>query len=75
MRSWAVGQAGINISFPEHNSATLRNILMILGRIILPTLIEQVNADCRCKIDNSANFGFLITSPYPFLISFWPVSQ
>ena len=52
----------MNISFPEHNSATHRNILMVLGRVI-----EQVNADCRCKNENSANLGFLITSPYPFL--------
>ena len=55
----AVGQAGVNISFPEHNSATIRNILMLLGRII-----EQVNAESRCKNDNSACPGFLITSPY-----------
>ena len=44
-----------------HNSATVRNILMVLGRII-----EQVNADCRCKYDSSAYLGFLITSPYPY---------
>ena len=54
--------AGLNISFPKHNSATLKNILMVLGRII-----EQVNADCRCKNDNSAYLGFLITSPHPYL--------
>ena len=60
---WAVSQVGsVNISFRKHNSATLRNILMVLGRII-----EQVNADCRCKNDNSATLVFLITSPYPFL--------
>ena len=35
---------------------------MVLGRII-----EQVNADCRRKNDNSAYLGFLITSPYPYL--------
>ena len=35
---------------------------MVHGRII-----EQVNADCSWKNDNSANLGFLITSPYPFL--------
>ena len=56
----AVGRAGVNISFPEHNSATLRNILMVLGRII-----EQANEDCRSKNDNSAYLGFLITSSYP----------
>ena len=30
----AVGRADINNLFPEHNSETVRNILMILGRII-----------------------------------------
>ena len=30
----AVGRAGVNNSFPEHNSAIIRNILTILGRII-----------------------------------------
>ena len=30
-------------------------------------IIEQVNADCRCKNDNSAYLGFLITSPHPYL--------
>ena len=24
----------VNISFPEHNSTTIRNILMVLGRIM-----------------------------------------
>ena len=52
------GQADVNISFPEHNSATVRNILMVLGRII-----ELVNADCRYKNDNSAYLGFLIIFP------------
>ena len=59
---WAVGRAGVNISFPEHNPATIWNILMVLDRII-----KQVNADCRCKNNNSACLGFLITSPYPYL--------
>ena len=36
------GRAGVNNSFPEHNSETVRNILTILGRII-----EQVNTECR----------------------------
>ena len=63
MGDWAAGRAGVNISFPEHNSATLTNILMVLCMII-----EEVNADCRCKNDNCAHFGFLITSPYPYLI-------
>ena len=49
----AVGRAGVKISFPEHNSATIRSTLMELGRII-----EQVNTDCRCKNDNSAYLGF-----------------
>ena len=44
----------------KNNSATVRNILMVLVRII-----EKVNVDCRCKNDNSAQLGFLITSPYP----------
>ena len=28
-----VGRAGVNNSFPEHNSATVRKIIMILARI------------------------------------------
>ena len=56
------GRPGINILFPEHNFAAVRNILMVLGKII-----EQVNVECRCKNDNSAHLGFLITSPYPYL--------
>ena len=67
----ADGRAGVNISFPEHNSATVRNNLMDLGRII-----EQVSADCKYKNDNSAYLGFLITFPYPyFVLSFWLVPQ
>ena len=38
------GRAGVNNSFPEHNSASVRNILTILGRII-----EQVNMECRVQ--------------------------
>ena len=38
------GWAGVNNSFPENNSATVSNILMILGRII-----EQVNVECRIQ--------------------------
>ena len=34
--------AGGNFSFPEHNSATVRNTLMVLGK-----LIEQISANCR----------------------------
>ena len=44
----------------EHNSAILRNILMVLGRTI-----EQVNAESTCK--NSACLHFLVTSPDPYL--------
>ena len=58
---WAVSREGVNILFPEHSSATLGNILMVLGNII-----EQVSADCRCKNDNFAYLGVLITSPYPY---------
>ena len=38
------GRADVNNSFLEHNSATVRNILTILGRII-----EQVNTECRVQ--------------------------
>ena len=31
-------------SFPDHNSGTIRNILMVLGKII-----EDIRADCRIK--------------------------
>ena len=40
----SVGRADVNNSFPEHNSATVRNILMIFGRII-----EQISAKCRVQ--------------------------
>ena len=36
--------AFVNILFPEHNSATVTNILMVLGRII-----EHVNVECRMQ--------------------------
>ena len=62
MGGWASARAGVNISFPKYNSATVRNILMVLGSII-----EQDNADCRYKNDNSACLGFLMASPYPYL--------
>ena len=39
-----VGGWGVNNSSPEHSSATVRNILTILGRII-----EQVNKECRVQ--------------------------
>ena len=38
------GGADISFPFPEHNSATVRNILLIL--LILGGVIEQVNAEC-----------------------------
>ena len=41
----AGGRAGVNNSFPEHNSATVINIQMILGRIM-----EQVNTECRVHV-------------------------
>ena len=55
------GRAGVDNSFPEHNSATIRNILMILGRIIV-----QVSRSAPCKNDNSAYLGFLIMSLDPY---------
>ena len=36
--------AGVNHWFPEYNSAAVKNILTILGRII-----EQVNMQCRIR--------------------------
>ena len=39
---WAVGRAGVNNSFTEPDS--VRNILMILGRIL-----GQVRAECRIQ--------------------------
>ena len=35
---------GIKISFLEHNSATVRDSLMVLGRIT-----KQVDAECRMQ--------------------------
>ena len=58
---WAVDLASVNISFPEHNSATVRNILTKLGRII-----GQVNAKCTCKNDNSTYPHCLIMTPDVF---------
>ena len=40
----AVGRAGVNNSFPKHNTTTVGNILVILGMII-----EQVSAECRVQ--------------------------
>ena len=57
----AVGQAGVNNSFPEHNSATFRNILTILVRII-----EQVNTKCRVQEWQLCILRFLIMSPDPY---------
>ena len=42
-----------SFSFPEQNSITMINILMILGMFI-----EQVNTECRVKNDNSAYLHF-----------------
>ena len=53
MSGHAVGRAGINILFPEHNSATIRNTLMVHGRII-----EQVNEKFASK-----NEGFVFMPP------------
>ena len=40
-----VGRAGnVNIWIPEHNSATIRNILKVKGRII-----EQVSGECQVQ--------------------------
>ena len=40
----SIGRPVVDNSFPEHNSATVKNILMILGRNI-----EQVSAECRIQ--------------------------
>ena len=61
----AVCLAGVNISFPEHNSTTVGNILLILGEIV-----KQVNAVVAYKSDNSAYHHFLIMSPDPYFSSF-----
>ena len=37
-------RVGVNISFPEHNSETFRNIVIMLGKII-----EQVTAECHIQ--------------------------
>ena len=37
----AAGWADVNVSFPEHNSATIKNILLILGRTIEQGLVVQ----------------------------------
>ena len=52
---FAGGLAGVDISVPEHNSTTFRNILMVFGRII-----EQANVECHLQDDNSACFLFQI---------------
>ena len=43
---WASCWAGINNSFPKHNSATIRNILMILSRIIEGYIVGQHGMSC-----------------------------
>ena len=49
-------QTVVYISFPEHNFET----------IILGIIIEQVNAECPCRNDNSASIHFLHMSPGPY---------
>ena len=64
---FAGGLAGVDISVPEHNSTTFRNILMVFGRII-----EQANVECHLQDDNSACFLFQImplTHFFFFIIS------
>ena len=59
---WSRGQTGVNISFPKHTSATVRNILMALGRII-----QRSVRSVACKNDNSSYLQFLIIFPDPYL--------
>ena len=59
---WSSGQTGVNISFPKHTSATVRNILMALGRII-----HRSVRSVACKNDNSSYLHFLIIFPDPYL--------
>ena len=47
-----------SFSFREHNSATVRNILMIHGRII-----ERSTRSVAYKNNNSAYLGCIIMSP------------
>ena len=55
---WAVGQAeDFSISLPEHKSATIRNILMVNGRII-----EKGMQSVTYKNGNSAYLKFIIMS-------------
>ena len=56
------GRAGVNNSFPEHNYATVRNILTILGRIM-----EQFTRSIAYKNNNSAYLRFVIMSPDPYV--------
>ena len=56
-----VGRAGNSNSFLEDNSATVRNILMIPGRII-DNSVQSVTY----KNDNYAYLHFLIMSPNPY---------
>ena len=57
----AVGRAGVNNSFPEDNSATVRNISIKFDRII-----EKVSTECPVQEYNSAYLRFLIMSPDPY---------
>ena len=54
------GRAGVNNSFPEHNSATVRNTLMIFGRSI-----ERVSAECRVQDSQLlSSFSNYVPDPY-----------
>ena len=52
-------------SFLEHDSTTIRNISMVLGRFITWSLWSV-----SCKNNNSALLHFLIISPHPYFNSF-----
>ena len=62
--------AGVNISFLVHNSGTVRNILMVLGRNI-----GQVNAECRTQDWQLCLSSFSSYAPWSlFSLRFLPVS-
>ena len=65
----AVGRASVNISFPEHNSATVSDILMILGMIIGQCGLQMQEWQiCLSWFSNYLPLSI-------FVLSFWPVSQ
>ena len=51
VESVAFSQVGVHISFLKHNSATVRNILMVHGRIIL-----KVNADGQLCLSSFSDY-------------------